>query len=511
MRWFRRCRSSLALAVLALIAAGSGCGQPLQEVTILHFNDYHGQVRPTHAAKGEPCGGLARLAALVGVLTAREQAKGRSVFLMFAGDAFTGTATSTLFQGEPDFLAFQKMGIDAMVPGNHDWDFGSEILAQRCRSLRSPILLANARPLQGAPAFFRPAVTLQAGLYRIGVIGVSREDTPKITRPGVTQGFEFENPGEAVARVLSSRGPAAWDFVVVLSHCGLEEDRRIARRNPGVGLIVGGHDHIALPGPVMEAGVPIVQAGDRGRYVGVVRLSLERGSKGRVSGNLIPVTADLPEDGGIRALVAPYLEREEREVGTVVASLQAPLQGTGSRQRPTPLGSLVADALREASGADAAFINGGAIRGDLPSGDITGRELMEALPFQDTLRTVRIKGQAMRALLDRCASHAAAGPWGGYLQLSGISTVYRDGRAQSILVGERPLEDEVEYLVACNGFLADGGDGYAEFASGREARDWGLEVRDLLKGKLSPASAEPGLDASRPEVPSAPGDVRKAA
>lgn len=508
-------RGEVLPALLALLLTASGCTSPPQEFTVLHFNDYHGQMRPLAAAKGEPCGGLARLAALAGSLSARERAQGRPTFLLFAGDAFTGTATSSLFQGEPDFQGFAKMGFAAWVPGNHDWDFGAEILTLRTRSLKVPALLANVRSGPGAPPFFRPACTLMAGKYRIGVVGVTRQDTPSITRPGATEGYAFDDPAEGVARVLRSRGPEAWDFVVVLSHCGLEEDRNIARRNPGVGLVVGGHDHLALAAPQWEAGIPIVQAGAQGRYMGVVRVSLHDGTRPRVAANLIPVTADLPEDAGIRAMVFPYLQKEESEMGARVAALPVELEGfPAGRERETVLGDIIADAMRTATGADLAFINGGAIRAGLPAGDLTGRNLLECFPFEDTLWTVRLKGSQVRSLLDRCASRVEGGPWGGFLQVSGLSAIYRSGASQDVKVGGRPLEDTGEYAVACSAFLMSAGDGHTEFTEGEDARDWGIPVRDLLRARLADPAIplpEPGSRLRQPGETAAPKPLRKAA
>jgi 2',3'-cyclic-nucleotide 2'-phosphodiesterase (5'-nucleotidase family) len=480
------------LALLAFLLGAWACSRPPQEFTVLHFNDYHGQIRPLVTPKGEPCGGLARLAALTGSISARERSEGRPVFLLFAGDAMTGTATSSMFQGEPDFQGFAKMGFAAMVPGNHDWDFGAGVLEQRSRALRAPILLANARTAPGWPTFFRPARTLQAGEYRVGVIGVTRQDTPSITRPGATEGYAFEDPAEAVARALRNRGPAAWDFVVVLSHCGVEQDRKIARRNPGVGLVVGGHDHLALTSPEWESNVPIVQAGDRGRFLGVVRVTLRRGTRARVEASLLPVTADMPEDAGIRSMVLPFLDREEKELGSRIATLPSALEGPpASRQHETLLGNLITDSMRLASGADLAFVNGGSIRAGLPSGEVTGRDLLECFPFEDTLWTVRLKGSQVRALLNRCASNSGGEPWGGFLQVSGLTVVYGEDQSEEIQVDGRPLEDNAEFTVACTNFLMSGGDGHAEFAAGQGPRDWGIEVRGLVRSRLADPAVQP--------------------
>jgi len=453
---------------------------------ILHFNDFHGQVEPSVGRTGEESGGLARLIGMADSRREAARAERVETRIVCAGDVFTGTAFSTLFQGDPEFQVLKKAGLFAMTAGNHEWDFGAGTLMRRISDSGIPLLLCNVSAAEPSHAFWRPWTAVRTGGIVVGFTGVTTPETPTTTAPGNTEGFAFSDPVSALS-ALCSENPGGWDFLVVLSHCGFEQDRRIAREVGGVGLIVGGHDHKVMETPHLENGVPIVQAGDRGRFLGEVEIALSRSSPPAVTGRLLSVSPSTGENGEVAALLRPYLEKEEAALGAVLGRLPVALSGDRVllRTGEAPLGDFVADALRKASEAEAAFINGGALRAGLPAGDVTGRDLYACLPFFDSLTTVLLTGEQIQALLDRCASMSREDPPGGFLQVSGVEVVYDDGGAVSVRVGNAPLDRAKSYRVACTQFLLSGGDGLVEFTAGRDARDWGLGLQEILRRELS--------------------------
>jgi 5'-nucleotidase/UDP-sugar diphosphatase len=482
-------RSLFVNSLLGLLLAGavsvSSPAQSNKELVILHFNDFHGQVQPLKGRDGAEAGGLTRLAGLAEKERSAQERAWRPVLLLFAGDAFTGTAFSTLFQGAPEFAAFQQMGVSAMVPGNHEWDFGPAVLAARVRSVRFPVLAANVKPAGGQPGFLKPYATIRAGGLKVGIIGVTTAGTPLTTAPGNTRGYAFSDPVEAVGKALRHGDAENWDAVIVLSHCGFEVDRAIARKYPALSLIVGGHDHKELDAPWVENGVPIVQAGDRGRFLGEVQLFLgppARPAKGR----LLPVDSGCPADPRVASLLAGPLEQEKVELGTILGTLPEALSGDRNllRTAEAPIGDLLADAMREASGAEVAFVNGGAIRAGLPKGPVKGTDLYACLPFFDSLVTCRLTGEQIRRLLDRCAAMPLVDAPGGFLQVSGLSAVYENGKAVDVSVAGKPIEPDREYRVACTHFLLSGGDGLVEFTQAKDVRDWGLSLQELMRRQL---------------------------
>ncbi len=486
MRWIRPLLVASALGLQALGAFGAAeAPSKTYSFTVLHFNDFHGQVEPACANPGQPCGGLARLAGQVSAAEADAAARGEQAFLFFAGDLFTGTAFSTLFQGGPEFDALSRMGVTAMTTGNHEWDFGPGVLVARVRKASFPVVLDNVKAADPSHVFWVPSLGLKAGDLRIGVLGVTTPDTPVTTAPGNTQGFSFSDPVAAVGAELASHS-GDWDFVIVVSHCGFEVDKALADRYPSLGLIVGGHDHKVLEAPFVENGVPIVQAGDRGRFLGEVRVTMEKGKKPVVTGRLLPITSDVLESPAVESLLAPYLAKEESALGGVIGRLPAALSGDREilRTQEAPIGDLLADAMRSEAKADVAFVNGGTIRAGLPAGDVTGRDLYACLPFFDSLCTVRLTGAQVQSLLDRCAAMPLQDGPGGFLQVSGLSVRYEGGKAHGVAVGGALLDPARSYLVACTHFLLSGGDGLNEFKAGTDVRDWGISLQELLRRKL---------------------------
>jgi 2',3'-cyclic-nucleotide 2'-phosphodiesterase (5'-nucleotidase family) len=478
---------ALSLLVLTLGACASGTPPPqVHEFTILHFNDFHGQVEPLSVPPGQPAGGMARLAGQANVVRAENHKHGEPTLLLFAGDLFTGTAFSTLFQGLPEFNALKQMRLTAATTGNHEWDFGQGVLLSRVRHAGVPMVLANVSAADPEHVFWKPFLELEVGGLRIGVVGVVTPDTPVTTAPGNTQGYLFGDPAEAVGRVLAERGKE-WDFVVLLSHCGFEVDREIARRYPQLGLIVGGHDHKVLEQPYVESGVPIVQAGDRGRFLGEVRVKIARGQRATVTGHLVPITSATPEDPEVTALLAEPLAKEKAALGEVVGKLPVALTGdrTVLRSGEALLGDLITDAMRSVTQADIALLNAGTIRAGLPAGPVTGRDLLACLPFFDSVCTLRLTGAQVQSLLNRCAAMPVEDAPGGFLQVSGLTVRYQGGRAFDVTVGGEPLAPDREYLVACSHFLLSGGDGLVEFKEGKDVRDFGVALQELLRRELA--------------------------
>lgn len=496
----RRILSLVAACAIAALWSGPAAvpeapDAPTARFTILHFNDFHGQVEPLDLPAGQPCGGLARLAGQVEAERSAASQRGETALLLFAGDLFTGTSFSALFQGGPEFRVLSAMRLTAMTVGNHEWDFGQGVLLSRTKHAGFPIVAANLVTKNAEHVFYQRSLNLRAGDARVGVIGVTTTDTPLMTAPGKTEGYTFKDPLAAIGEVLAEhRGD--WDFIVVLSHCGINVDKTIADKFPQVGLIVGGHDHIALEQPVVVGGVPIVQAGDRGRFLGQVRVEIQKGAKAKVTGKLIPITSSLPEDAGVRDQLAPDLAEETSSLGEAVGTLPSALPGDRfvTRSQETALGDLITDAMRAETKSDLALLNGGTIRAGLPAGKVTGKDLLACLPFFDTLCTVQLTGAQIQALLDRCAAMSVEVAPGGFLQVSGLSARYEGGKAQDVRVGGHPIDPSREYRVACCSFLLAGGDGHEEFKQGRDARNWGVGIEELLHREL----AKPGIKLPEP-------------
>ncbi|MGG5823350.1 bifunctional metallophosphatase/5'-nucleotidase [Falsiroseomonas sp. HW251] len=511
-------RRLLLAAPLAIPALRPALGQASTRVSLVHVNDFHsrhegGQANGASCRVADPClGGSARLVAAVKAARAAAEAEGRATLTLDGGDEFMGSLFYTLHRGAAEAAIQHLWGVEAMALGNHEFDHGPENLARYLDILRKPIVAANL-DTSAEPALdgkVRPAVELTRGGQRVVVIGLITETTPNVASPGPR--LRFRNAEEVTERAVAearAQGPAT---VVVLSHRGIEADRRMAARVAGIDAIVGGHSHTILanrpdaegPAPVLVDGrdrtVRIVQAGALGRFVG--RLDLDLAEGGRVvahKGDATEITPDMPEDAEALAVVARFAEPLGDLRARPVASATSAFDNGNCRQAECAIGNVIAEALLAAApGSDIAIHNGGGIRASLPAGTVTYGDVLTTMPFGNTLATLTIRGGDLRAALENGLSQ----PGGGrFPQVAGIRIVADMSRpagqrlvSAEVLAGERagPLDNERAYRVVTHNFLRRGGDGYAPFRDAAlDSYDTGPLVEEVVSawmGTRSPLS-----------------------
>lgn len=475
----------LALAVATLLVAGLAPASEALPLTILHFNDFHGQLDPVEGAGNEPAtshqhlGGIARLAGLVRSICAEEPT--RPVILLFGGDLLQGTVTSTVFLGLPDIELLTEIGVDAAVMGNHELDYGQNVFRQILDQAGFPILAAN---LEASPIPFPTPATLilhPPNGPRIGLLGLVTEELTTTTHPRNTRGIALRSAEEIAAGWLPWLR-ARSDLVVVLSHLGLAADRQLARTVPGIDLIVGGHNHRLLKQPEIEQGVAILQAGARGQYLGRLDLVVQDGQVDIQGYQAIPVDDSAPEDASIAARVAELNARLAEEIEVVVGHNARLLDASRAviRRGESNFGDWVGDLARELTGADVALFNAGTFRASLPAGEVRMRDIHQAFPFGNELVTATISGARLEQVLNRSAALDPRDDPGGFLQVSGVRLVIADGQAREIQVGDQPLDRDANYRLVMSDFLAAGGDGYAVLKDLPDATATGLLVMDMV-------------------------------
>jgi 5'-nucleotidase/UDP-sugar diphosphatase len=465
--------SAFAL-LLPLLGPGAATGETL---TILHVNDFHGALEPTRPAAGRPEeGGAARLAALV-----RAERTPTTLFVA-AGDLMQGTNLSNLFAGQPVIEAFNLMGLDASAVGNHEFDHGQPALRERAAQARFPFLAANI----AGDGPWKPFEIRRVGTLRVALFGLTTEETPVATHPRNVQGLAFSDAVAAARRMVAELRPQA-DLVVALTHLGFEEDEKLAAAVPGIDVIVGGHTHTKVEQPALVGATLVLQAFERGVFLGRLDLDVADGKVTAHRYLLIPVTAASGEDPAVAALVAEYQHQLGDKMNEAVGAAAADLDGSkdATRSHETALGDLVADMMREASGADVALINGGTIRAGIPAGPVTLGTLYNVLPFDNWLISFAITGTELRQALETGVSRIEVGD-GGFPQVSGLTYSFAPkapagARVRKISVGGATLDEARRYVIATHDFLAAGGNGYAAFAGHDPVyNDSGRWLRDVL-------------------------------
>ncbi len=259
---------------------------------ILHTNDIHSELTPhSSALDGRPerenraIGGVARLAAAVDEIRENKRREGEPVLLFDVGDFLGGAPFAWLALGghAAELTIMQEMGYDAVTIGNHEYDYGADVLAQYL--LRAGYPQAHQKTLVLASNTEAPSDhTLAArGLYRdtgifelgnglkVGVFGLMGRKA--ILAMGETGDMRFLDQHQTARRMVDELKGQGVDVIVALSHCGLDEDRELARRVLGIDIIIGSHCHTTLADPVLLGSTIVVQAGRFGEYLGQLELA----------------------------------------------------------------------------------------------------------------------------------------------------------------------------------------------------------------------------------------------
>jgi 2',3'-cyclic-nucleotide 2'-phosphodiesterase (5'-nucleotidase family) len=501
-------KSHIAAAFLLILALTLSCEapgvdraseeDPIREVTILYTNDFESAWDPIPAFwrdDVELVGGIAQLATLVD----RRRADGGPVFLFDAGDIFTGTL-SKLTRGELPFELMITMGYDAMCIGNHEFEYGWQVLREAMQRAPFPVLAANLY-YQGSDIPFtqRYAIIERAG-FRIGVIGIFGQDAATALYPPHLAGLEARDPAAAVRELVPKLRPDV-DLLLLLTHQGhtapmqtddeadvavhrdIEADIRLAGVVPGVDVLIGGHADAGQETPVVhpETGTLITQTYGQGTRLGYLELRVDTAAKRVVEheGRLLLVDSDvLPPHPRVAAKLAAYRSRHP-EISEVIGSSSERI--TRRYVEESDMGNLFADILRDHGGTQIGLIHAGGLRADLPAGDVTREDLLDAWPFLDLVYELEMTGAQLRQVLEESLSLER-----GLIQVSGLDLRYSMSqpvgrRLVEVRVGDEPLDPAASYSVTTVDFLAHAADLFSGFEGATIVDDAGPEFAELLE------------------------------
>jgi len=486
---------------LGLLLAGLAGAATPWHLRLVHVNDMHAHLEATEAMLGQDTVARVRLGGAANLATAFAQLRRETVPTLFlhAGDQFSGTPWFSRYLGLADAVVLERLGFDAFVPGNHEFDKGPEVLGRFLDSLHVPALAANL-DVQAEPALFgklRKGIVREVAGHRVGIAGVAHPDTRSLSSPGPNARF---HAASGVRSTVDSLRKAGAEIVVLLSHAGFEEDTVLARTS-GADAVVGGHTHLrmgdfkreglaggrAYPYPVTLACgvvVPVVQAWDEGREIGVLELDIESGKIMAMRGKpFLPVGDSLQwQVAGLEDTTKRRLRRTLENRGAVrflaedpaMASLLKGLSGPLDSLRtavvghlPEPLGrrkgvllQVCAASLKEsgeAMGAQVGLVNAGGVREELDSGAVTREDVQKVLPFGNEVIVLTLTGRELSQAIKALRSQR-----GHALGLSGARIVSDslDKVAGVALAGASvALRDADTVRVATNSYLAGGGSG----------------------------------------------------
>ena len=513
MKHLRKTLLAVVLLVVALLATLPVLADDIP-LTILHTNDVHSRIMPFDSkAYGPETGGLARRAELV----RRIKTEAPHALTLDAGDIFQGTPFYIVFKGEACHRLAVAAGCEATTIGNHELDNGLENLKKQIATSGIRMLCCNVFYRDSNRLVF-PAyhVFVRNGL-KIAVIGsIGNEAWLDADRKNCEPMLHTDQV--TTVRQVARRLRRYVDLVVVLSHAGIEFDEQMAAQIAEVDVIIGGHTHEEVFEPRLIANNPgigicnngldgtiVVQAGEHGTFLGRLDLLVnEQGQIASYSGRLEKITAEYEPkpDDKVQKMVNNYNSRLETMMSRVAGYTEREL-GLPKEKKKThtlPMGTFTALSMLEAGKSDICLVNSGAIRAPINSGEITVSEVFEALPYDNTVVTFAMRGDAVQAMLDHICTNF--GDPDGY-QYAGLDADFdlTAGCARNVIIRSKPLDKKGKYRVSTSSFIANGNlAGDKLFARVEGTEDSGILMRDAALAYLEKQKNVPDLSQSQIKV-----------
>ncbi len=440
-------------------------------ITILHVNDVY-QFMPVDGGKR---GGLARL------LTLKKEAFVENPNLIFTlgGDTLSPSVETRTYKGAQMVDAWNAVGIDYAVLGNHEFDVKTDVLLQRMKESKFQWLGANVFDTKTNKIFADtpPFVIREIAGVKIGFIGFLLPEAKQTSSmEDSLQVLDFCSTAKKLVKQMRKKSKV--NAVVGLTHLSMAQDKQLAQC-ADFDLILGGHEHTLLQSS--SNGTPIFKMTADARELGKFNLNFNAATKRLESFDweIIPVTdkiEDAPEFAVVFDKYKDLLVKLSEPVGMTGEVLDA--LSLSNRTKETNIGNFVADAYRNAANADVALVNGGSIRADLTYnvGSLTKRDVLSILPFNNPIVKIEISGKTLREALEHGVARSAVGEDGEpgrFPQISGMSFKFdtskpAGSRVSEILVGGKLLDETKTYTLATSDFLVSrGGDGYTMFKDGK--------------------------------------------
>ena len=423
------------------------------------------------AKKGR--GGYAKLATVV----KQERAGAKHSIFVHSGDAYSPSLLAGMLKGAQTVDMLNAVGLDYMVLGNHEWDFGMDVLRERIWESKFPVMASNVVDVDGLPidGTVRTAM-VNVGTFRVGIIGLVTPETVALSSAGTDRFAPVLETAKALTKELKDQGA---NLIIALAHLDIYEDQELVDSGI-VDVVLSGHDHYFISWD--DGNVAWMEAGENSEKVGVMDLKLisyeKRGKKRfKWEADMRMVdTLNVSEDTAIAAKVKGYEDRLSKELDIKIGTTTTELDSRRKTVRggEAAIGNLIADAMRAGVGADIGFANGGGIRAKkiyTPGTTLTRRDILTELPFGNVVVKLGLSGAQIWDALENGVSQAEKGA-GRFPQVAGISFVWNPkanagSRIVSAKIGGQPLNKGRSYTVATNNYAASGGDGYKVFKKGK--------------------------------------------
>lgn len=470
-------------------------------MTILHFNDVY-NVAPREK---EPVGGVARFVTRVRELKAESVARGEEeAVVLFSGDAFNPSMTSTTTFGKHMVPALNAIGIHTACYGNHDFDFGVDNLISMASSNNFPWLISNVTDKKTGRPLAEGLTTRMLDFHgrKIGLIGLVEKEwlvTLATIDPDDVEYEDFCPCARRLATQLKTQQGA--EIVIALTHMRVPNDELLAHEIAEVDIILGGHDHHYDVKPVGPHGTYVLKSGTDFRDMTELRLLFTDDGTAKpfkvLQHTHVEIFSSITEDPEVSVFVEECESKVRDAMNKVVGETAVDLDCRFSsiRTMETNIGNFITDVMLKGMKADLAVLNSGTLRADaiIEAGPIRMRDLVNILPMLDELCLLQLTGEQILQVLENSVSQYPRLE-GRFAQVSGVtftfdakgspgSRVLRD----TVKIGGAALEHQRCYKLCTKDYLRQGKDGYDVFrdavclADGEQAGILPSMVREHFK------------------------------
>ena len=451
--------------------------------------------------------------------------QGYQVILVDDGDFIQGAPIGAITTGEAIIDIMNAVGYDVVIPGNHEFDYGTDRFFELVQMSDFEYISCNFT--HEDELVFAPYTIISEGDLDIAFVGVTTPMTISTVRPAFFQnedgeyvyGFMEDETGEAVytavQNAVDEARAAGADLVYLMAHLGNNPAcspwtySDVLSHTTGIDVCLDGHSHDdqqVVMYNADEQDVTRSAVGYRMDCIGyshidaegtIIETGIWTWTNTESAADLLNITNDT--SAFIEEIMAQYEDALNVVIGTSSVNLTIydpnveddagnPIRMV--RRAETNLGDFCADAMRDQSGADIALLTGGSVRTDVGLGDVTYGDLADVFPFGDDLVIVELTGQQILDALE-WGARALPDEAGAFLQVSGLSyevdvsiesgcvtdednclqSIVGDRRVSNVMVGDDPIDEDATYTVCIQNYLIDKGDGFTMFAEGEIIND----------------------------------------
>lgn len=434
-----------------------------KKVTLVYFADLHGHFKEHPELFWPPEGGDKSEISLAGgvsrIVTAVKNIQDnnpKGVLFMDAGDTIQGAAEVALSEGEVAIPILNAMKIDFAIPGNWEVVYGTEKFKDLVSKANYPFLASNIRDSKSNELVFKPFEVRVINGVKIAIIGFTDPDVPTRQPPGFSAGFIYEDSRVLQPLITEIRNSKKADVVVLLTHIGLPKAVALADKLRGVDVILSSDTHERTYSPIVKGDTWIVEPGAFGSFLGQLDFEISHDGKIKKEWKLIELKGrDFKPDERMSALVdktlAPYRSKLDIQIGETKTDLAR------YNVVETSLDSVLADALKEATGTEIALTNGFRFAYPIVTGPILESDLWSIFPINTRIKTGKLSGKQLIDFYEREIENVFSEDpeklFGGWLpRTSGLSIKFKVSnppfkRIQQMSVNGVPLDETKYYSV----------------------------------------------------------------